>query len=194
VGKKAEGYQCLAEEMTIVHNFMLRFINSIYLQAENVEKRGNPQDIDDFVNYAVQWSELLEEHHKGEEADMFPQIEELAGVPGLMTNNVQQHEAFHPGLEAYETYLRNVLAGKEKYEGARLKGIIDSFMPILRQHLSDEIDTLIELKKHDTVDWGKWYTKFIAEIMAKTKDPDIKVRRLGCSPLILTTFVTEQPD
>ncbi|KAL2878827.1 hypothetical protein SGCOL_005794 [Colletotrichum sp. CLE4] len=171
-GVKTAGVNRMAEEMTIIHNLILRIINTVYLQCINVEK--SPDVVQDFVSYAIEWSKMVEEHHETEETEVFPEIEQLAGVPGLMQANVAQHEAFHDGLHAYMGYLDKIQKGEEAYSGEKLKDIIDSFMPILRQHLSDEIDTLLKLAEYDR-DWEEWYEKLMKKLLAKMGDPKIKV-------------------
>lgn len=166
----------MAEEMTIIHNLILRIINTVYLQCINVEK--SPNDVQDFVSYAMEWSKMVEEHHETEETEVFPEIEQLAGVPGLMQANVAQHEAFHDGLHAYMGYLDRIQKGDEAYSGEKLKGIIDSFMPVLREHLSDEIDSLLKLNEYDR-NWDEWYEKLMKKLLGKMGDPKLKVSIRG---------------
>ena len=160
-----------------MHNVLLRTINAIYLQCENVSRTGSDKDAADFVNYCQTWAQFVGEHHRAEEEEFFPAIEKMAGAPGVMGNNVEQHHAFHGGLEAFGEYLAAVQGGKEKFDGSKLKGIIDGFMPVLREHLSDEIDTLIGLEKFDDkVDWAKWMKEFQAAVLKKvSSDPKFKV-------------------
>lgn len=49
----------LAEEMIIIHNIIIRGVNSIYLQCVNVETRA-PESIPDFVDYVRMWAVLGE--------------------------------------------------------------------------------------------------------------------------------------
>ncbi len=138
-----------------MHNSLLRGINSVYLQCLNVER--SPGHVLAFVEYASSWSRILHHHHSTEEQYVFPEIDAITGEKGLMDANVEQHHAFEKGVEQYTLYLKRVEEGKEKYEGAKLRTMIDSFMPILRQHLFDEILTLKALEKYaDKTDWGKW--------------------------------------
>ncbi|KAH7156177.1 hemerythrin HHE cation binding domain-containing protein [Dactylonectria macrodidyma] len=172
-GEKPQGAKTAAFEMTIVHNLLLRALNSIYLQCVNVGKSGTPQEVNDFVNYASCWYTTLSHHHHIEESMIFPEIERLAGVPGLMAQNVAQHEAFHDGLEAYKKYLDAVQAGDDKYDGDKLKGIIDSFAGVLHQHLTEEIDTLVKLEEEhgDKTDWATWFKKTMDKILKQSQDP-----------------------
>lgn len=110
---------------------------------------------------------IVHEHHGGEETIVFPRIEKMVGVPGLMNVNVEQHEAFHDGLEVLSNYIQAIKSDEEKYDGTRIRSIIDSFMPVLRQHLYDEIATLHDLDKYeDKCDWDQEMKQLKKEIVA----------------------------
>ncbi|KAH6996478.1 hypothetical protein BKA56DRAFT_666700 [Ilyonectria sp. MPI-CAGE-AT-0026] len=166
VGKEVEGAKNLASEMTIVHNAILRGINAVYNQARNVSAKGTAKDKLDFANFAYGWAMMLQEHHDVEEEKVFPRINEVTGVPGLMDANVDEHKAFHDGFLVYIEYLDKVRAKKEEFDGERLVSIIDSFAPVLRDHLEHEIDSLLALDKYsDKCDWGKWFKQIVDEIV-----------------------------
>ncbi len=94
-----------------------------------------------------------------------------------MDVNVQQHHTFERGLEEYTAYLQKVKDDKEKYSGSKLKAIIDSFMPVLRQHLQEEIYTLKDLEKFESkTDWAKWTKDTSAKVVKETQTPDGMVR------------------
>ena len=137
-------YHRVASEMATVHNVMVRGINGIYLQAPHVK----PEDVKSFLGYAYCFYDLMDVHHRGEEANIFPAIERMAGVPGLMAKNVEQHHEFHPGLEEYGTYLKQCMDGKEAFDGKHLVGIIDRFGKSLTDHLREEIPTLVGLEQY----------------------------------------------
>ena len=161
----------MAYEMLLAHNLFLRGINSIYLQCINIEK--SPTDILAFVNYASCWSRILHHHHAAEETFLFPEIEKLTGKPGLMDINVNQHHGFQQGLENYEKYLESVKSTRAQYQGAKLKEIIDSFMPILQEHLVEEIVTLKVLEEYeDKVDLAKWTSDVSSKITKDAQTPD----------------------
>jgi hemerythrin-like domain-containing protein len=152
--------------MTIVHNCLIRGINAVYLQCVNVSKLGTAKDKLDFANFAYQWAEIVNEHHGIEETALFPSINEITGVPGLMDGNIDEHKEFHHGLEVYTAYLGKVKAGEEEFDGNKLKAMIDEFMPTLRTHLDHEIDTLLLLEKYaDKVDWFVWFEKQMGEVL-----------------------------
>lgn len=135
----------LAMEMIIVHNMLLRGINSIYLQSLSVPTNLQP----DFANFALTWGESIEEHHHTEETLLFPVYAKITNEPAIMGAEIAQHEAFHHGLEGYIKYMRSVVAKEEPYDGAKIRRIVDEFMPVLRQHLEDEISTLKGFTRFD---------------------------------------------
>ncbi|KAF9870100.1 hemerythrin HHE cation binding domain-containing protein [Colletotrichum karsti] len=179
-GVKTTGASRMAEDMIIIHNLIIRIINTVYLQCVKVEK--SPNDVQDFVSYSMEWGKMVEEHHHTEETDVFPEIEKMAGVTGLMQANVAQHEAFIGGLHEYMGYLQRVQKEEEAYSGEKLKSIIDSFMPGLRQHLDDEIDTLLKLGEYDR-EWDVWFEKLMKKLLGKSNDPALKTTTF---PLLLT--------
>ena len=134
----------LASEMCLVHNMLIRGLNSIYLQAPHIQ----PADMKPFANYVLGWCHGLHSHHDGEETMFFPAIEKMTGEPGVMDTNVEQHKRFHDGLEQLQAYAGDVVAGKEAYDGGRVVGIIDAFGPALIQHLNDEIPTILGLRQY----------------------------------------------
>jgi hypothetical protein len=73
--------------MCVVHNSLLRGLNSIYLQGPNIQ----PADYADFIGYSLCWHSVIHEHHTSEEEQFFPDIEEVVGEKGLLDGDVQQH-------------------------------------------------------------------------------------------------------
>ncbi|KAL7933071.1 hypothetical protein V8C35DRAFT_304853 [Trichoderma chlorosporum] len=170
-GENIKPYHSLAAEMIIVHNCLIRGINSVYLQCINVER--SPASVPAFIKYASVWGDNLHEHHMTEEKWIFPEIEAIIGEKGVMDVNVQQHHAFEEGLNEYITYLKNAEIDQERYDGETLKNIIDSFMPTLRQHLQDEILTLKAFDKYkDKTDWAKWTKDTAAKVVKATQTAD----------------------
>lgn len=146
--------------MALVHNIFIRGLNCIYLQAPNVKFE---KDIADFGTFIDAWTLSVHSHHDSEESFYFPSIEEYTGVKGIMDANIEQHRAFGSGLTSFEEYIKNVKEGKEKYDGAKVQSLIDSFGKIFTQHLTDEIETLLGLEKYeDKIDW-KVFNKKIQE-------------------------------
>ena len=143
--------------MALVHNCIIRSLNAIYLQAPHVHTRD---DIRDFLEYIKAWCLTLGVHHDTEEAVSFPLFTAMTGVEGIMEQNIVQHEAFHPGLEALDAYATACQDYKEAYNGKRVVEIIEEFAPILTTHLDDEITTLDALDEHEErIDWELWTDK-----------------------------------
>lgn len=146
-------------EMALVHNTILRGLNSIYIQAPNVEE---DRDVKDFLTYMYSWSLLVHIHHDTEESLLFPMLEKDIGIPGWMEKNVEQHKAFGPGIKAYDEYVANARTGKEKFDGVKIRNLIDSFGTILMQHLTEEIQTFIDLEQYaDKIDWPHWNKRLV---------------------------------
>ena len=122
---------------------VIRSLNSIYLQAPHI----TTTDEKDFCRYMLTWYTFLHIHHTREETVFFPAVEEMAGEKGIMEVNVQQHRAFGDGLGRFKVYLEGILVGREKYDGIKVVEIIDSFGAILVQHLTEEISTLVGLRR-----------------------------------------------
>lgn len=134
----------LASDMTLVHNAIIRGLNSIYLQAPHIQ----PADEKGFCRYISSWCQFIAVHHSGEEQHFFPFVEEKTGIKGIMDANIGQHKTFHDGIEELEAYVGAVLADKEKYDGSRVVGAIDRFGAVLAQHLTDEITTILDLRPY----------------------------------------------
>jgi hypothetical protein len=134
----------LATEMAHVHNMMIRGLNSIYLQAPYIK----PADEKGFCRYMLLWYTFLHGHHSAEEAMFFPNVERMTGIKGVMDGNIEQHRAFHDGLDKFKAYAEAVVAGKEKYNGSKVVGMLDEFGPALIQHLTDEIPTVVGLRQY----------------------------------------------
>jgi len=143
--------------MALVHNSIIRGLNSIYLQAPNIKQE---KDVADFLTYMFSWSLLVHMHHDSEESVLFPLLEKDIGIQGFMDKNVEQHKAFGPGLTAFDAFVTAAKEGKEQFDGVRVRSIIDSFGEVLTQHLTDEIVVFEELEKFgDKIDWPYWNKK-----------------------------------
>ncbi|KAK8128050.1 hypothetical protein PG984_009158 [Apiospora sp. TS-2023a] len=140
-----------------MHNAFTRGLTSIHLQCVNI--KTSPKDIPDFVAFCKIWGELLQDHHETEETDVFPFLEEGAGVPGLMKSSFEEHRAFDAGLAEFMTYIWKVEAGEDKYSGHKLKAVIESFAPAMHEHMVNEIPALLALDKYSgKVDWGIFFS------------------------------------
>jgi hemerythrin-like domain-containing protein len=145
-----------ATEMCLVHNMLIRMLNCIYLQAPNVKLE---KDISDFAIFMHAFLVTIHEHHGNEEKYYFPWLEELnAEAKGTLDKNVEQHHGFAPGLQAFEDYVKALREEKAKYDGAKVRSLIDAFGTALIEHLKDEITSFEELQKLK-IDWPAWTKK-----------------------------------
>jgi hemerythrin-like domain-containing protein len=163
--------------MCLAHNLLLRWLNSIYLQAPHVK---SPTDVSDFITYAQVWHESIHHHHAMEEEYFFPWIETYSGEKGIMDRNVQQHEAFHKGLEEFGEYVHNVKV--EEYDGIKLRGVVDGFGEALKLHLREEIKTLIGLERFGGEKLSKTWDELEKKVQSDMKDT------VCFTPLLLLYF------
>lgn len=164
------GVMSVCIEMANAHNVILRGLNAIYLQAPFFK---DPKDVADFMLYISAWADAVHHHHSGEETSIFPRYEALAkeaGQPCNMHGNVEQHHGFEPQMAKTVDWAKGVAAGTQQYNAQELKKLIDSFAPLLTQHLHDEIDTLIGLEKCDG-NKVQSIMKEVADELAKSADP-----------------------
>lgn len=141
--------------MAYSHNCLLRGLNAIVLQAPHVPTAGDPaysaQVVRDLLFYVASWVKMVEHHHHTEETCIFPEIEALAGKPGLMAGPLEQHEEFTPGLERLLKYAEETKPEDYRWEGeGGMKSIIDAFAPSLTTHLYEEIDVFLGLGDLDS--------------------------------------------
>jgi hypothetical protein len=136
-------YQNVASGMALAHSMFLRYLNSVYLQAPHVKAADEAA----FLQWALMWVKAIEEHHHNEEIMFFPAVEKMTGQAGVMDVNIEQHHAFVPGIEALRAYCDGCVAGTLQFAGARVVELIDAFGHVLRQHLFEEIDTLLGLER-----------------------------------------------
>ncbi|GAB7334863.1 hypothetical protein MBLNU13_g06764t2 [Cladosporium sp. NU13] len=153
----------VATQMSLAHNGIIRGLNSIYLQAAKLP-RNDETTARDFLTYCQCWSESMHHHHDAEEKEFFPSIEAIAGIEGLMTQNIEQHRAFTPGFERFEEYCRT--CPPAEYDGKKLQTLVEGFAEPLTRHLYDEIETLRALDKYDSVKVRQAYQRFEKSLMA----------------------------
>jgi hemerythrin-like domain-containing protein len=166
----------MAQNVTHIHNCLLRVLNSIYNQAPHVHAAKDKKDL---LQLAKLWHDELEHHHHTEEEVFFPMLEKITGQEGIMEGNVEQHHQFEPGLEALKKYSTETTPETYKYE--ELRQVIDSFAPVLRQHLADEIDTLLGLKIYPSEELAKAW-KATHEHVLKTCDNTVQL------PILMHAF------
>ncbi|KAF2010939.1 hypothetical protein BU24DRAFT_427135 [Aaosphaeria arxii CBS 175.79] len=153
-----------ASEMALVHNCIIRAINTIYHQAPLV----TPSDYKSFTSYCLATYEGLEAHHNGEEEHFFPEVERLTGITDIMSTNISQHAAFHTAFDAWGNWLKAVKSGDKTFDGKQCVRIMDQFMAPLATHLADEIPTLLALAEYaDKIDIQAILKAEAEQVMAK---------------------------
>ena len=106
----------------------------------------------------------MHHHHEAEETVFFPSIEQVSNSPGLMERNVEQHQAFTPGFDAFQEHALTCPA--KDYDGQKIRTLIEDFAEPLTRHLHDEIDTLRALDKYDSERIRQAYKHFEKRMMA----------------------------
>ncbi|RFU80698.1 hemerythrin hhe cation binding domain-containing [Trichoderma arundinaceum] len=75
---------------------------------------------------------------------MFAGFERIPGIrPGQLSHNIEQHHLFSNGLKYLKIYAMSTAV--VKYNGTKVRELIDSFATCMREHLVEEIDTLWSL-------------------------------------------------
>lgn len=143
---------------------MIRGLNSIYLQAEQVQ---GPADIKDFLTFIKFWANWVSDHHILEEEEMFPGFEKAIGITGFLGNNVEQHHVFQSELENLLTY--GASTKPVSYDASTLRGIIEHLAPSFHQHLSNEIDSLLSMQPYNGEALLKVYKKCVASATKQDK-------------------------
>lgn len=170
--------------MCLAHNAMIRNINAIYLQCEQITV---PKDQADFIIFCQAAIEVIHTHHQMEEANFFPQIAEYTGEPDIMEKNIEQHRAFDTGLTIFEEHIYKLTP--ESYDGAELKRLLEGFAKVLVVHLSDEIQTLLALQKYGGEKLAPIFENFNKNVMNSVKD---KVRSSSSPCSLSILFNTDQ--
>lgn len=64
-----------------------------------------------------------------------------------MSVAVEQHAAFHNGLDELEAYCEKGMKEPQTWEWREMKRILDGFLPALETHLREEIDVFLGMEK-----------------------------------------------
>ncbi|KAI1770136.1 hemerythrin HHE cation binding domain-containing protein [Hypoxylon cercidicola] len=183
--EEADEFIEAATHMACAHNVMIRSLNAIYIQAPHI----GPEQQQSFLQFAEVWYQGVEHHHRIEDEIFFPVLEEMTGEKGIMQVNVEQHDAFHPGLEAFADYMRRCLAGEARYDGKELVRLIDGFAPVFCQHLADEIPTFVALKK-----WGETLKGFHTRLAVEAQKTNQELGILAGAVFLMVTHDVDYED
>ncbi|KAJ5520923.1 hypothetical protein N7463_001376 [Penicillium fimorum] len=144
--------------MAYAYSCMLRGLNSIYHQAENVRK---PEEIADFLIFVKSWTVWVSHHHIMEEEMMFPGFGKVIGTPGFLGDNVEQHHAFQRQLNILQDY--SIQTKPSDYDASIIRKAIEEMSPSFRDHLGDEIDSLLRMIDYDLEALMKVYKSCVAQ-------------------------------
>jgi len=128
--------------MACAHNAMLRGLNSLYLQAD----LSDPKDISDFLFFLRSWAQWVSHHHVLEEERMFPLYEEVMKQPNFLQGNVEEHHIFQPVLQKLHAYGETK---PEDYQASTVRSLIEEMAPSFREHLAQEITSLLSMAPYD---------------------------------------------
>jgi len=120
-------------EMQYMHNVFIRGLNSILIQALDIE----PKDVAAFKFYCRAWLRSVEIHHTLEEEITFPRLEAVLG-PNSLSINVQQHHEFEAGFRAFHALVEE----ESKWNPQSIIDCINEFTPVFCRHLKEEIVTI----------------------------------------------------
>ncbi|PVH72966.1 hypothetical protein DL98DRAFT_520179 [Cadophora sp. DSE1049] len=155
-GKPESGALKNATEMALIHNVLLRGLNSIYNQATALTSQSSlGKDISDFLTYCTCWSLTLRSHHGTEETVYFPLLESMLtpSNKGVAARNHSEHERFLSGLGKFDLFVQGVQRGERAYDGIVLRELVDRFAGELVAHLKSEVEVLVGLEGDGGIDW-----------------------------------------
>ncbi|KPI35470.1 uncharacterized protein AB675_10915 [Cyphellophora attinorum] len=142
---KSHGAVRAAVEMTLVHNCLIRAVNSIYYHAPYVT---TTKDIRDFLHFCAIFVEVTLHHHDGEETYIFPPWAEQTNCPALLKENHAEHRLFHHGFEQLSRYAKTT--DPSAYKSEDLLAILEDFTDPLAAHLTNEIDSILRMQEYSS--------------------------------------------
>lgn len=147
-----------AIEMALMHNIIIRSFNSLLYYSGEVQP-GTPEFIS-FLRYTREVCAQVHRRHNDEENLYFPFLESKLG-DGRMAGMVAAHEALVKPLAAFEDLVQKMIIKPHEWDLDLFRNSIYRFMPILREHLKDELKIVdaTELRKHFTEQDFKEYEK-----------------------------------
>jgi hemerythrin-like domain-containing protein len=167
---KPDLFTSLASDMALVHNILIRALNSIVMQAPHITS----PDVPAFCRYILTFYSFLHIHHTSEENSFFPAVEAMSGEKGVMDVNVEQHKVFEKGVDELRTYVEGVVAGKEEWDGKKVVGIVEGFGESLAKHLGEEIATLEGLRR-----FGEGRMERVLKLAEREAESSMVGRALG---------------
>ncbi|KAJ3773174.1 hypothetical protein FB446DRAFT_797237 [Lentinula raphanica] len=121
--------------MAWLHLVIWNSWKSAYFYADKYPE----DDLHNYLEYALLSATFLAEHHEAEESALFPALEKK--IPGSMEQNEAQHQAFLKPLEELIDFIRLAKA-ESKLDVGAYRGMVDSLVGPVMQHLAEELDSL----------------------------------------------------
>ncbi|KAJ7640839.1 hypothetical protein DFH06DRAFT_1271425 [Mycena polygramma] len=95
-------------------------------------------DLDNFLGYCRAWATSIVGHHDSEEDVLFPFLNKKLDF----STEIEQHTHVAAGLTAIISYIDESTADHSKFEGSKLKGLMESLSGHLFPHLDEEVEDL----------------------------------------------------
>jgi len=150
-------------EMCLIHNVILRGLNSIYHQCTSPLISSDPRLptsqyypslLVSFLHYCKAFSVTLHSHHDTEEDVYFPLLEKMSKRKGVEKQNHDEHQTFTALLGQYDEYVNEVLEERILWDGGvTMRALIDKLGPKAEAHLHNEIDLMLSLEGDEGIDW-----------------------------------------
>ena len=116
-------------------------------------KRPAQMSIRQFLNTGLTFCNHLHAHHSIEEMHIFPVLARKMPAFQEELELLTQHKQIHSGLEKFQAYLQECIAGERELRMEEMKSLMDDFGKVLWAHLADEVDQLAaeNMRKYWTV-------------------------------------------
>jgi len=129
---------------------MDRFHNAFRAEYADVYRKATAKFKGDSFKYFIREAEMLAihlgNHHRIEEAYIFPMLAPKLPQFGQNTpqsaSHITAHRGIHDGLEKYSAYLNAAKRDPDSYDGNELRKIMESFHDVLFNHLDEEVRDL----------------------------------------------------
>ncbi|EOA86861.1 uncharacterized protein SETTUDRAFT_87407 [Exserohilum turcica Et28A] len=134
-------YNRMAEHMNYYHDNFRATWKVLYAASES-QKRPKNMSIRQFIGMGLQFCHHLTIHHTIEEQHIFPVLAKKMSAFRKELELLTHHKMIHAGIEKLETYLEECQSGERELRMTELKEVMDSFGPVLWEHLDAEVKQL----------------------------------------------------
>jgi hypothetical protein len=117
----------VAVEVVVIHNCLIRALNSIYVQAPHIPL----SEYNNFTTYALATYRGLVAHDPSSGNSLFSALERLTGNDRY----TQHHAEFDTPLTAWGNWLQSIASKKNNFSPDICRSMMDDFMPALHEHL-----------------------------------------------------------